>query len=77
MWSEYLRMIAASRQRDRNSSWPVAQVQRDLGAALRRASTRSIVYSPSPVDSQRTPSAAGSPARRVTSVTRSATMNDE
>ena len=40
-------------------------------------STASSVNSPSPVDSQRTASSAGTPARRVTSVTRSATMNAE
>ena len=35
------------------------------------------VYSPLPSDSQRTPPLAGSPARRVVSVTRSATMKAE
>jgi hypothetical protein len=37
----------------------------------------STVNSPAPSDAQRTPSVAGAPARRVTRVTRSATMNDE
>ena len=41
------------------------------------ASTASSVYVPRPSDSQRTPSAAGRPARRVVSTTRSATMNAE
>ena len=38
-------------------------------------SAGSSVYVPRPSDSQRTPSLAGSPARRVVSSTRSATMN--
>ena len=40
-------------------------------------STVSTVNSPSAADSQRTPSLAGSPARRVSTSTRSATMKAE
>jgi hypothetical protein len=39
--------------------------------------TVSIEYSPLPLDAQRTPSLSGAPARRVVSVTWSATMNAE
>ena len=51
------------------------QVQRDLGAALTRARRFRSLYSPSPVDSQRTPlRRRRAPARRVLTVTLSATM---
>ena len=55
-----------------------AQMQRDLGAARRPSRAVSIVNSPPPSDSQRTPCAgrvAG--AARHRRVTLSATMNDE
>ena len=55
----------------------LAQVQRDFGAARLACRRLRCVYSPPPSDSQRTPCSAVSPARRVTSVTLSATMNDE
>ena len=75
MWSEYLRMIDLSLQADSSSSSPVAQVQGHVGAAAAR-SVGSTVNSPSP---SRFPAHAfaPAPARRVTTVTRSATMKPE
>ncbi len=76
MWSEYLRMIDRSLLPDSSSSWPsrrcsVMTVPR-LGLSV-----ISIANSPPPSDSQRTPCSGVSPARRVSTVTLSATMNDE
>jgi hypothetical protein len=76
MWSEYLRMIVRRREPDKSSSSPS---RRCSVTSVPRAgrSAGSIVYSPVPPDSQRTPWSGGKPARRVMSVTLSAMMNDE
>ena len=76
MWSEYLPMIDFSFQVLRNSSSP-----------SRRCSVTSVPRSGRVIDStsnwpepsllQRTPSPAGKPARRDSTVMRSATMNPE
>ena len=76
MWSEYLRSVVLRRASDRNSSAPSRRCSTTSVPRL-AFSTASIVYSPVPSDSQRTASPAGRPARRVRSVTRSATMNEE
>ena len=76
MWSEYFLMIVRSRKPFSRSSSPSRRcstivVPRDGCSAV------SSVYAPRPSDSHRTPSAAVRPSRRVVSVTRSATMNEE
>ena len=76
MWSEYFwTMVRSAGPASRSSSpsrkWSVTDVPR----ASRETVSR--VYAPSPVLSQRTASPAPIPARRVVSVTRSATMKDE
>ena len=85
MWSEYLRTIERSRHPDSSSPWSVAssssaRFSRRCSVMRVPRSARSIgstLNSPLPSDSQRTPSAADSPARRDSTTTRSATMNDE
>ena len=77
MWSEYLRMIERSCDAGQQIVLAFAQVQRDFGAALAAARSGSTSNSPPPSDSQRTPCSGASPARRVSTVTWSATMNDE
>ena len=76
MWSEYFcTMVRSAGPESRSSSpsrrWRVTEVPR----ASRETASR--VYSPSPLLSQRTASSDPSPARRVVSVTRPATMKDE
>ena len=76
MWSEYLLMIDFSFQVERNSSSPsrrcrITSVPR---SGLAMASTSN---SPAPSLLQRTPSSALAPARRDSTVMRSATMKPE
>ncbi len=76
IWSEYLRMMSLIFHADRKSSSPSRRCS--VIAVPRSArSIASTVNSPSPPLSQRTASEAGTPARRVSTVTRSATMKAE
>ena len=61
----------------RNVERPARSPESDPFAPGAAFSAGSTAYSPLPSDSQRTACAAGSPARRVSTVTRSATMNEE
>ncbi len=76
MWSAYFLITVRRRSGSRNSS---ASDFRCSVTVVPRAgrSIASISYSDSPVDDQRQPSPAGAPARRVSTVTRSATMKAE
>ena len=76
MWSEYLLMMDFSFQVDRNSA---SSSRRCRMTSVPRAglSMVSTSKSPVPVLLQRTPCSAGMPARRVSTVMRSATMKPE
>jgi hypothetical protein len=76
MWSEYLRMMDFSFQAESRSSWPSFRC-RTISVPRSGRSTISMLNSPVPSDSQRTPWAASTPARRVSTVTLSATMKLE
>ena len=76
MWSEYFWTIDFRRCDDSSSSSP----SRRCSVIVVPRGARSIastVKSPSPALSQRTPSLAGRPARRVSTVILSATMKPE
>ena len=76
MWSEYLLMIDFSFQALRNSSSPSRRCRM---TSVPRAGRSMVSTSKSPVPSllQRTPWLASSPARRDSTVMRSATMKPE
>jgi hypothetical protein len=76
MWSEYLPMICLSFQWLRYS---VASSRRCRITLVPRAARSMVSTSKSPVPplAQRTPSAAGRPARRLSTTMRSATMKPE
>src|SRR5690606_33674916 len=75
-WSEYLRTSERSFQPSRNSSSPSFRCRTTV---VPRASSVAgpSVYSPRPSLSHFTPASAGVPARRVSTVTRSATTKAE
>ena len=78
MWSEYLRTIAAQAIAvDRSSSSPARRCSMTSVPRVALLDRLDGELALRPSHSQRTPCSAGSPARRVTTVTRSATMNDE
>ncbi len=76
MWSEYLAMICLSFQAFRYSSASSRRCRITLVPRCWR-SICSTSNSPAPALAQRTPSAAGRPARRLSTVMRSATMKPE
>ena len=76
MWSEYLAMIERSFHAERNSSSPSRRCRMTLVPRCGRLMV-STSKSPPPSELQRTPASAGSPARRDSTVMRSATMKPE
>ncbi len=76
MWSEYFWMMFFRRQADAKSSSPSRRCSVMVVPRSARVMA-STVNSPSPVLSQRTASSAATPARRVSTVTLSATMKAE
>ncbi|MNT22523.1 hypothetical protein D3C72_1579100 [compost metagenome] len=76
IWSEYLWMMLFRRQADRKSSSPSRKCSVMVVPRSARA-IASTLNSPSPVLSQRTASSAPRPARRVSTVTLSATIKAE
>ena len=76
MWSEYFEMIERSFHDERNSSSPSRRCRITLVPRSGRAIV-STSKSPAPSDVQRTPSSAGRPARRDSTVILSATMKPE
>ena len=76
MWSEYLRRIVRSAMPDSSSSSSGRRCRMTSVPRVSCAIGFDACSRPRRALSQRTPSSAASPARRVTSVTRSATMND-
>src|SRR5437879_8789727 len=69
MWSEYFRTISFSFQSESSSSSLLRRC-RTTSVPRPSFSAASTLNSPPPSDSQRTASPEGSPARRVSSVTR-------
>jgi hypothetical protein len=76
MWSEYLEMMDLSFQRFRYSSASSRRCSVTLVPRCGRAMV-STSKSPAPALTQRTPSSAGRPARRDSTVILSATMKPE
>jgi hypothetical protein len=76
MWSEYFEMIERSFQPETNSSSPSRKWRMTLVPRSARV-IGSTSNAPAPSDVQRTPWSAARPARRDSTVTRSATMNAE
>jgi hypothetical protein len=76
MWSEYLRMMDFSFQAESRSSWPSRRC-RVISVPRAGRSAISMLNSPAPSDSHSTPCEGSTPARRVRTVTLSATMKLE
>ena len=76
MWSEYFETMDFSFQFERNSSSPSRRCRVTAVPRSGRVMV-STSKSPAPSELQRTPSACGRPARRDSTVTRSATMKAE